>query len=115
MPATVTAPIIGSASAIASRMPVGTPARWRAGMAWAGVMGNAVERAARRSSEHLFEEGGDVVPAAIQDRPDDLDADPLEIAAGALDLRDAGPVGLDHDQGGVEARAEDRRVAIDVR
>src|SRR5437867_3730110 len=78
-------------------------------------MRKSAERTARRASEHLFEEGGDVVPAAIQARPDDLHADALEVAARALDLGDAGPIRLDHDQRGVEVRPEDRRVAVDVR
>src|SRR2546426_2325156 len=107
VPATVRAAMKGKVSARATRMRTGSPA------------GRGAE--ARRTGmgvwmlEELFDERGDVVAAAVEHRPDQTDSHPLEAAPGALHLRDPGAVRLDDDHGGVQARPEDRRIAVDVR
>src|SRR5438046_9559238 len=109
MPVTVTAPTNGRPSASRNDIPAGRPGRGRRAMTDAETIGSGREEPTR-GSEHLFEEGGDVVAAAVQHRADALHAHPLEAAAGAFDPRHTGAVGLDHPQSGVAARRLDRRV-----
>src|SRR5437764_6921838 len=113
MPVTVTAPTNGRPSASRNHIPAGRPGRERPAMTDEETMWSGLEEPTR-GSEHLFEEGGDVVAAAVQHRADELHAHPLEAAAGAFDLGNTGAVGLDHDQCSVEARSQDRRVGVDV-
>src|SRR5438045_143981 len=118
MPTTVIAASIGSPIATANCTAGGMPLRRRREMAYAGVIdtgrgrGRVHGRCAARActatgpaspgSEHLFEERGNVVVTPIEDRPDHLHTHPLEVAARPLDLGHAGPIGLDHDQRGIE-------------
>src|SRR5438093_12376176 len=129
MPTTVIAASIGSPTATTICTAAGIPLRWRRAMAYAGVIdqGRGGRRArapardarrmdapARLGSEHLFEERGNVVVAPVEDRADHLDPHAFEVATGALDLGNPGPIGLDHDQRRVETRPEDRGVAVHV-
>src|SRR6058998_2522195 len=106
MPVTVTAPTNGRPSASRNHIPAGRPGRERPAMTDEETMWSGLEEPTR-GSEHLFEEGGDVVAAAVQHRADQLHAHPLEAAAGTLDLGNPRAVGLDHDQRRVEARSQD--------
>src|SRR2546428_8467496 len=82
MPVTVTAPTNGRPSASRNHIPAGRPGRERPAMTDEETMWSGLEEPTR-GSEHLFEEGGDVVAAAVQHRADQLHAHPLEAAAGA--------------------------------
>src|SRR2546428_36066 len=81
MPVTVTAPTNGRPSASRNHIPAGRPGRERPAMTDEETMWSGLEEPTR-GSEHLFEEGGDVVAAAVQHRADQLHAHPLEAAAG---------------------------------
>src|SRR6266576_7102194 len=108
MPVTVTAPTNGRPSASRNDIPAGRPGRGRRAMTDSESVGSGREEPTR-GSEHLFEEGGGVVAAAVQHRADQLHAHPLEAAAGTLDLGNTRAVRLDHDQRRVETGGEDRR------
>src|SRR5712692_7636937 len=110
MPITVTAPTSGRPRAISTRTPEGMPVR----AAMVGAAVTVTGKGDETCSEHLVDEGRDVVSSAIQDRADQLDANALEVAAGALDLGHARAVGLDDEQRGVEPRTQDGGVAVDV-
>src|SRR5438132_11728051 len=111
MPVTVTAPTNGRPSASRNHIPAGRAGGERRAMTDGETIGSGREEPTR-GSEHLFEEGGDVVAAAVQHRADELHAHPLEAAAGALDLGNTGAVGLDHEPCCVEARSQYRRVRV---
>src|SRR2546427_8000880 len=81
MPVTVTAPTNGRPSASRNHIPAGRAGRERRAMTDGETIGSGHEEPTR-GSEHLFEEGGDVVAAAGQHRADELHAHPLEAAAG---------------------------------
>src|SRR5882724_2259458 len=88
----------GANNHLAARLPPRAPGSFAA----AAMITRTASQEPTRGSEHLFEEGGDVVAAAVQHRADELHARPLEAAAGAFDLGNTGAIGLDHDQCGVE-------------
>src|SRR5439155_27273469 len=80
MPVTVTAPTNGRPSASRNHIPAGRPGRERPAMTDEETMWSGLEEPTR-GSEHLFEEGGDVVAAAVQHRADQRHAHPPESAA----------------------------------
>src|SRR5215469_960959 len=69
IPATPIAPIIGRASAMATPTPAGMPRADRLSGALAMSI-DWVPTASCGRLEHLFEEGGDIVASAVQDRAD---------------------------------------------
>src|SRR5207244_6185100 len=77
MPVTVTAPTNGRPSASRNHIPAGRAGRERRAMTDGETIGSGREEPTR-GSEHLFEEGGDVVAAAVQYRADELHPRPLE-------------------------------------
>src|SRR5262245_33783712 len=114
VPATVPAPITGSATAIAARTGRGVPPEVRLTTDVAGISRRRHAGRDGPASEHFLEERGNVVAAAVQHRAHESHPVALEGAARTLDVGHARRVGLDHDDGGIEPGAEDDSVAVDV-
>src|SRR4029450_7497120 len=114
VPATVPAPITGSATAIAARTGTGVPPEGRLRTDVAGIGRRRHAGRDGPASEHFLEERGNVVAAAIQDRADESHPTALEGAERPPHARHTRRVRLDHDDGGIEPRTENEGVAIDV-